>query len=136
MNKMFKENGDLTADAKRMLMDFNYGLSQVMASDGAHDMTESELLLLGTHLHKLIGDTITNRIVNKRQFQKMLDALTDEQFDTYLKDKYGETWFIHSLEEEELKRVPLPDLQKLADEMASVAQNVAMYMDSNGVRLK
>jgi hypothetical protein len=104
MRTIFEDNGQLSEEGKRIFLDFNYGLGQILNSDQVLDMTETQLQTLGIHLLKMIGDTITNRIARKRQFDAKLQAMTDQQFEVYLKDKYSEHWNIHSLEEEELRR--------------------------------
>lgn len=136
MRKIFNDDASLTEEGKSIFLDFNIGLSRAMHSDQAHDMGEDELLILSTHMHKVIGDAITNRISCKRQLKAKLQVMTDQEFDTYLKAKYGDNWFIHGLEPEELARVPLSDFQKLADEMTSVSQEIMKHMNCNGVRLK
>jgi hypothetical protein len=133
MNKLFDNHSNLTPDGKRVFVEFDTALHNIMHCDQVNDMTESELLLLGTHMHKIIGEAITKKISQKKQLQHRLAAMTDQQFQDYLKDKYGEMWFITSLEPEECERVPLQDYDKMLEEIETAITN---FTNCNGVRLE
>jgi hypothetical protein len=112
MSKWFKEGGFLNEEGKRVLIDFRSALDNILSKDEVREMTFSEVQTLGSNLHKMVGDAITDRISARMQFAKALEEMTDEQFEAYLKAKHGSVWNLITLLPEELARVrPLTDKQ-------------------------
>jgi hypothetical protein len=136
MNKLFTGNGFLTQEGEKFILDFTFGLAQIMGSDEVQDMSDDELRTLQANLAKLVGDAISKKISRNMQLTNELDLMTDEQFMTFLQEKYGDSWFIHSLEKEERARLPIPDLQKVLDEQKHIGEELLKHAISNGVRLK
>jgi hypothetical protein len=136
MSKLFTGNGFLTKEGERFTSDFRYGLSQIMSSDEVADMSLGELQTLQSNLAKMVGDAISKRISHNLQLESQMNAMTDEQFYAHLQEKYGDNWILHSLEKEERARLPVPDMQKLADEMKYVGEEIRKHMIQNGVRFK
>jgi hypothetical protein len=136
MGKVFEDDSSLTEDGKRVFLDFNASLAEVMRSDEAHDMSESELLILGTHMHKLIGEAIAKRITQKRVLAVQIDKMNDYEFEAHLRDRYGDTWSIHSLEPEEMDRIPMFRLLALSQDMCSVGQELRKYMKHMGLKVR
>jgi hypothetical protein len=134
MKDLFKENGSLTEEGERFIIDFQYGLSQIMESDEVQEMSDDQLRTLQSNLMKMIGRVFTIKMSRNLQFLNDLFTLTDEQFYAHLKDKYGDNWIFHSLEKEERERIPLPDLQKIADESKYIGETIIKHMANNGVR--
>ncbi len=70
MNKMFKENGFLSEDGKRVLDPLYDGLLAVMRSPEVQAMTVQELQVLQANLAKLIGDVMSAEIYVRNNFDK------------------------------------------------------------------
>jgi len=65
MNKMFKENGFLTEEGKRVLQPLHDGLMEVIRAPEVQSMSVQELRVLQANLAKLIGDTMFGAIYAK-----------------------------------------------------------------------
>jgi hypothetical protein len=133
--KFFNDNGFLSEDGKRMLLEFNTAIENLMTTDEVDDMSETELRAMGSVLSKIVGDTITNRISRKLQETDKFTAMSDIEFESYLTNKYGNNWVFVSLTPEELSRVPALDLDKLRKEMKVIGEELSKYLNCNGVRL-
>ena len=106
MEKFFDESGQLTALARRMMLDLTSGLNQLMDYDEVAEMTENELRLLGTHLASLMANTISKKIARKLQRTKVFSEMDDVQFEEFLQEKYGSVWRLVPLTPEEYARCP------------------------------
>ena len=133
MNKFFDEKGNLTEWARRVMLDLTYGLEQLMASDDVCNMTESELRNLGSHLAAMMGNAVSNKISRKLQKQTVFDAMSDDEFYAYLKEKYGNLWQVLTLTEEELRRVKPISHEKIEELLKKGAEKIG-HPPCNGVR--
>jgi len=106
MEKFFDEKGGLTTRAKQIMLDLTYGLEQLISSDSVTEMTENELRMLSSHLLGMIADAVSKKISCKLQQKNAFDHMSDEEFENYLKEKYGTIWRFVSLTEAEYQRVP------------------------------
>lgn len=100
----FKDAGVLNEEGQRATIDFRSDLENLLAKDEVREMTFAELQTLGSNLHKLIGDAISNKISSRMQFANALEQMTDEQFVAYLRAKHGELWSVLTLLPEEIQR--------------------------------
>lgn len=108
----FKEGGFLSEEGNRIVMDFRAALENIMSSDEVREMSFAEVQTLGSNLHKMVGDEVTNRISARLQFAKKLEEMSDEQFEAFLKAKHGSVWQLVTLLPEEIQRIrPLTDKQ-------------------------
>lgn len=101
MSKVFKEDGNLS----------DYGNATFKAAlDGEVKLilgmanTEAELQIIGSLLLKRVADLISEQRAVTKQFTSKLDKMTDDQFEAYLKIKYGARWPLQTLRTEELER--------------------------------
>lgn len=62
MTKMFKENGFISEEGKKVLQPLHDGLLEVISSPEVRAMTVQELQVLQANLAKLIGDTMSGQI--------------------------------------------------------------------------
>lgn len=107
MNKLYKENGLLSEGGEVVTHPVKMAVYKLLNQDEqVKQMGESELRVLGGCLQKIVGDLISERIQFKNEVAKKLAAMKDEEFENYLKEKYGDRWILVSLTEEELDRVP------------------------------
>ena len=69
---MFKENGFLSEEGKKVLQPLHDGLMEVMRSVEVSSMSVQELQVLQSNLAKLIGDTVSGAIYvrNKEDEQR------------------------------------------------------------------
>lgn len=142
MNKNFKDNGFLSEDGKRLVEHFVFGLAATLMEDEVNDMSEAELLTLGSNLAKLVGDIISNKIQAKNDLKKKFSEMSDEQFEAYMKTKYGDRWMLMTITNEEFARLrPVSDKQirdafeqGLKDRDAAVAVTSSIF--DSGLRYK
>ena len=127
--------GVITPEGKRLMIDLLYGLDQVMTSDEVSAMSEGELRVLGTYLAKVMAEAISAKISKKLQLQSSFDAMSDEEFEAYLKEKYGSVWNLVTLTKEEYQRVPVLSQEKIEELLRKGAESVK-HMPCNGVRFK
>ena len=109
---MFKDNGLLTEKGKEVLAPVQKALDAVLQHDDISRMSDIELQVIGAALAKMVGDTISWKRQAKRDMTNKLFAMTDEQFDAYMRDKYNGDWLLVSLTEEELARCPQPSAEE------------------------
>lgn len=136
MLNLFLENGLLNKAGEKYTSGVRGAIQEIMESDEIRDMNEAELRALQSNLAKMVGDHFGKLIARNMQFVNQLNAMTDEQFYAHLKEKYGDTWILNSLEKEERDRIPAADLQRLADEYHSVGELIRERMVKHGVRFK
>lgn len=123
-------------DEKQLLGEFKYALEKIMASDEVYEMSQTEVRNLGATLSKVVGDTICEQIAIRLKARNKFFKMTDQEFENYLKDKYGPNWAFMSCTPEEYERVPTLDLEKILKDMSSVGEALAHHLNCNGVRLK
>ncbi len=70
MTKVFKENGFLTEEGKKVLQPLHDGLMEVIRSPEVQEMTVQELQVLQANLAKLIGDAMSGEIYVRNKFNK------------------------------------------------------------------
>src|SRR5258708_3683955 len=95
---------------KRFFFEFQTALDNILESDQVSEMSEQGIRDIGVQLASLVGDAISKKVIKKVQISNRFAAMTDEEFETYLKDKYGEVWLFISLTPEEEKRAGIPVL--------------------------
>lgn len=62
MSNMFKENGFLSEEGKKVLQPLHDGLMEVMSSPEIREMSVQELQVLQANLAKLVGDAVSGAI--------------------------------------------------------------------------
>lgn len=126
MNKLYKENGFLSKEGRALVSPLEGALEAILSSPDVKDMSESELRTLGGSLSKIVGDAISNTIVNKSDIQNKLNAMTDAQFESYMTVKYGKNWIFHTATSEELSRcksLASNKMEDVVDRMRAVIRN-------------
>jgi len=126
----------LTVNNTKLLLDFNAALENLMATDEVHDMSEEEVQVLGTMLTLIVEETISKRLGNKKEEANQYSAMSDEEFQDHLTDRYGFNWALMTLTPEEMSRFPKLDLDKIREKMKTIGEALRKYLDCNGVRLK
>src|SRR5271170_1453769 len=116
MNKFFTDNGTPTAEGQKLLDIVKSATQDLMESDVVYHMDQAELLILGGHLAKIVGEAISRKITYKLRLTHRYQSMTDDEFRAHLKDKYGECWPIVSLEVEELQRMPQAELERVSND--------------------
>jgi hypothetical protein len=135
MNKSwFKDNGFLNDEGKEALASFQKALDKVMTLAEAQDMSMAEFQTLQGNMAKMVGDQFTNFFQAKREIAKKFSDMTDAQFESYLKEKYGDRWMLVSLTKEEFARVP-PIPQEVLDKTAEEVRNLREAFCFGGVRI-
>jgi hypothetical protein len=135
MNKLFKENGSLTEDGHNFIKPLRMALSEIFLSNEAQDMSSSELLILGSMLSSIVADSVSERILAKNHLFNKINAMTDEQFEAFLKVKYGKRWMLSALTNEEQDRPPKLNKEKIANLLKDGLKHITKF-PKNGVRFK
>jgi len=107
MSIYFKENGFLTPEGEMLLVTFKGAIESLFDSFEVQDMMESEIRVLGSVMTNMVGNTVSKHVSAQKQDSGRFAEMTDEQFDAYLKEKYGSLWMCAALSEEELARCPI-----------------------------
>ncbi len=103
MSKLFKENGFLSEDGEKI---FKETLDPQISALLKQGQNENEIRLIASLIHKRVGDAAANLIQAKKEIANKFAQMSNEQFEGYLKAKYGDRWLFVSLTPEELDRVP------------------------------
>jgi hypothetical protein len=131
--KLLKENGEFSEEGNQAMSEFRLALAKLIDSDDVRDMSQAQLRTLGGLLAKETGDRISFRISDKLQRAARFEKMSDEEFETHLKEKYGDVWQFTTLNPEELARVPVLSQEKNRELLEKGAQSVA-HLNHNGVR--
>jgi hypothetical protein len=62
MNKLIRQDGFFSEDGRNFVNPFNQELSKIFSSEEVKNMSTSELRVLGSLLHKAIGDAVINSL--------------------------------------------------------------------------
>lgn len=120
MDKLYKENGLLSEYGQVVTSPVKIAIYKLLnQQEDVKTMSENELRTLGGALQKIVGDLISDRVQFKKEVARKMAELSDAQFESLLKEKYGERWMLVSLTDEEFDRLPRlskEDMQKAIDE--------------------
>jgi predicted house-cleaning noncanonical NTP pyrophosphatase (MazG superfamily) len=128
MYKIFKEDGTLSLYGKKVFEQLHYTLSEKIASPEVRALTHNQLLILKSHLSQLVGDLISEIALDKKQSASYLSSLTDEEFEAYMKNKYGEHWEFEACTPEELDRVKPISKEELEAAMEEGRKNAEDFL--------
>lgn len=105
MSKLYTENGFLSEEGKMLFKELLDGKIATLLRQ-AKD--ENELRLIGSLIHKRVGDLVADAVLEKKEKIAQLQAMSDEDFENYLEDKYskhGKDWKLKAVfTSEELDR--------------------------------
>jgi hypothetical protein len=122
MSKWFKEGGFLDEEGEKAFLEIKTELENLLNTDEVASMDVQQLRVLCSCLTKMIGDKMCDKIAHRSQINNQFTAMSDDEFYTYLKEKYGEeVWQFCSLTPEELSRCPTlspKDFEKIMQENA------------------
>jgi hypothetical protein len=135
MTKMFKDNGFLSEEGKKVLQPLHDELMELFSNPEVRNMSVSELRVLGANLAKAVGDLTSGAILARNQMAAKLAAMSDEQFEAYLKARYGEGWMFQSLTPEELERAPRLQTEEIMNTLKESAKHITKF-PRNGIRFK
>ena len=128
MAKLFKETGALTPEGEQLLRPIVLALEDMFETDEFSKMPEQQVRILQTQLMKLLGDKFCDTLVSKAQRAGRYFEMTDEEFETHIKTKYGDVWMWMTLEPEEMSRyepIAKKSFDKLIEDMK---QQAASYI--------
>ncbi len=104
MSKWFKENGFLDDEGKKALAGLKEALEGVLASPEGKSLSDNELQTLQANVANMVGNIFSNAIQARSEEAEMLNHMTDEQFDSFLQEKYGNQWMLTVLTRQEQLR--------------------------------
>lgn len=105
MNKLIKDTGFLNEAGEKFIFKFKSHLEYLFRCPEIKEMTENELRTFGAVIVGIVNNSITKHICIHNAVMKELNSMTDDQFTSYLKDKYGKDYMLVSLTKEEFERV-------------------------------
>ena len=129
MKKLFTDNGFLNHAGKEAFGQVQAALDSTL-SDVCRDMSEQELLMVQAVLAKMVGDTMSSYMQSKRDLKNKFAAMSDEQFDAFLKAKYGDKWRFISLTKEEYERVPRLTQEEVRESLSKGIKAAIEFYDS------
>lgn len=99
--KIFDKRGFLSAEGEKATAKLKQEIAKLLANTTVEDIQTT-----GCILHKIVGDLVCDAAQEKRNVFSKFAAMSDEDFDKYLDDKYapiyGNKWIVKaSLTEEE-----------------------------------
>ncbi len=106
MNKLIDDAGFLNEAGKKATNNFKNVVKDLLNSNEVKNLSPMELKIFGGTLIKIIGDLICDKTSKEEIKENKFSSMTNEEFDFYLKNKYGSGWQFVVLEEDELKRLP------------------------------
>lgn len=121
LNKFVSETGFLTNEGK---LEFEKTLAAPLKEVLALATTEAEVNMLGGVLSHFVADMISTRRFKIKETASKFDAMSDDEFDQYLKNKYGDNYFFVSLTDEEMKRVPRLSKEAIEKAIAEDIENM------------
>ena len=86
MSKLYKENGFLSEYGEDTFSQYLDKEINVLLNSAKN---ENELRLIGSLIYKRVGDILADRIRDKNRIKSKFDAMSNEEFYSYLKNKYG-----------------------------------------------
>lgn len=113
--RFFKETGFLTTEGESLLLGIQGALESLFDTEEVQDLSETEVRLLGSNIMNMVADRVSRRMAFKKQIDNQFSAMSDQEFDTYLEDKYGPRWMLMTLSEEEIARCPLLSKEKIKE---------------------
>lgn len=103
--QLFQENcTSLTPEGEKFFAPLKQTLSELFSSEEFKSMSETQKHIVGSMISNLIGNHVSDSIRERTELVNMYSAMSDEVFETYLKDKYGAGWFFKTLTPEEFDR--------------------------------
>lgn len=102
--KIFDNRGFLNEEGEKATAKLKQEISKLLTS-----VTIEDSQIVGSILHKIVGDMVFDHAQEKRNITAKFAAMSDEEFDKYLDDKYapiyGNKWLVKaSLTKEEGER--------------------------------
>lgn len=139
LNKLLSETGFLTSEGKA---EFEKALAPAVKDILSLATSENECNMLGSTLVQYVAEMISVRRSRIKETASKFDAMSDVEFEQYLKDKYGENYLFVSLTDEEMRRVPRLSKETIEKAIAeglhaseSASNNIPAPVDS-GLRFK
>ena len=123
-NEFFKETGFLSDEGEQLLLEFKTEIEVLFDNDEVSDMTVAELRMLGANMANMVADRVSKRIAFKEQLSGKFAAMSDEEFEEYLKEKYGSVWQFISLPPEELARGLVISQEKIKEILEESAKKI------------
>lgn len=123
--KLFQENCIPTAEGTKFLEDFDRALKTIFNSDEVKSMNNSQRRIIGSLLANMVGSATTDSVVKHDQMVAELEAVSDEDFESFLKEKYGESWLFVTLTPEEFERAKRVRHKEIAKIMEGVRERLA-----------
>ena len=106
MNKLYNEDGFLSEEGVHATHPLKMVLYKILnQNEDIKRLEEHELRVLGGTLQKMVADAISERIQFKKEVNRRLEEMNDNQLAALLQAKYGKRWMLQTLTPEELSRV-------------------------------
>lgn len=125
MNNYFNKNGTLTPEGKRLILHYTGAIDILFNTEECADLSMDELKVLQTNMLAYLNDKFARRLAHKQAIIDKLNQMSDQEFEAYLKEKYGSVWPLLTLSHEEYARVPVLSQEKIEQLLKEGAQRAA-----------
>lgn len=86
-------------------------------------MSSDELDMYSEKILRILFSKIKAKMTEKQNLEIMLDKMSNEEFEQYLKDKYGPHWMLVTLLPEELDRCPVITDEEIKEALRQGAED-------------
>lgn len=132
MKKLMKEDGTFTDFGKAETSHLKEAINMVLHHADTNEMNIGELRTLGSLIAKMVGDAVSERLQKKKEAVNKLQAMSDEEFTSYLQNKYGDGWRLKTLTSEEHERCPAISDAVLQAALEEGRKHVKAFLDQQG----
>jgi hypothetical protein len=105
MSYYFNKKGTLTPEGYNLLVHYRGAIEILFGTDECNDLSLDELKLLQNNMLALLNDRFAKRLAYKQKVMDELNKMSDQEFEDYLKEKYGAVWDLINWSHEEYARV-------------------------------
>lgn len=95
----------MNTEDEDILLPVAQSVEKLFSTAPVKEMTVSQLRAFGLYTIRVIADMFAEKVQARENLISRFENMTDDQFEAYLKAKYGEDWMFKSLAPDEFGRV-------------------------------
>jgi len=104
-SKLVQENCTaFSPEGEKLFGPLKQALSDLFNSEEVKGMSNTQKHIIGSIMSNMVGNHVSDSIREHDELINMYNAMSDEVFEVYLKEKYGEGWLFKTLTPEEFDR--------------------------------
>lgn len=109
-SELFKDNLELTEDGKQFLKPLTDVLNQIFQIANTNGFNSTQKQILASKISNIVGTEVFKSVQDHIDLVRKLSNMSDDDFEIYLKTKYGDKWILITLLPEEFDRyTPIAD---------------------------